>query len=140
MPSDERDLLTVLQAELSFALDGGYRNPIHAQWRPQFVFQDSPTCLNHDPAQPKRPCEECVLMRLVPPEGREGKFPCRHIPLNQAGETIDSFYRSGTPEDLEAALIQWLRATIHNLVQEKATVINRPERRKGEGKAAGSFH
>ncbi len=79
-------------------------------------------------------------MRLVPPEGRATRFPCRHIPLNQAGETIDSFYRSGTPEDLEAALIQWLRATIQQLEQEKVNVISRPERRKVEGKAAGSLH
>jgi hypothetical protein len=140
MPSDERDLLTVLRAELSFALNGGYQNPTHAQWRPQFIFQDSPACLNHDPAQAPRPCGECVLMQLVPPEGRERKFPCRHIPLNPAGETIASFYRSGTPEELEAALIQWLRAAIHKLEQEKTLVTGGHEKEEVEGKAAGRSH
>jgi len=79
-------------------------------------------------------------MRLVPPEGRERKFPCRHIPLNESGETIDSFYHSGTAEELEGALIQWLSAAIQKLEQEKTNAISGLEGRKTEGKAAGSLH
>jgi hypothetical protein len=43
------------------------------------------------------------------------KVPCRYIPLSNRGETVDSFYRSGTQEELELALRQWLAATIERL-------------------------
>jgi hypothetical protein len=38
-------LLGVLKSELEFLNSGGYHKP---SWRPQFVFQDSPTCMNRD--------------------------------------------------------------------------------------------
>lgn len=113
-------LLEVLKAELEFVQKGGYRNTARVPWRPQFVFQDSPTCLNFDPTHERRPCTECSLMDLIPREYREGKVPCRHIPLNEKGETIDSFYRGGTEEELEVALVRWLKATIARLEAEKA--------------------
>ena len=47
MPNDDRDLLTVLKAELEFLEKGGYRHSPHARWRPQFIFEDSPTCMNY---------------------------------------------------------------------------------------------
>jgi hypothetical protein len=40
---------------------------------------------------------------------------CRYIPLNPAGETVDSLYRTGTQEELERALRSWLMATIQEL-------------------------
>ena len=49
MTKDKRDLLDVLKAELQFLEKGGYRHTARAEWRPQFIFQDSPTCLNFDP-------------------------------------------------------------------------------------------
>ena len=107
-----RDLLAVLNAELEFLKKGGYRYPARASWRPQFVFQDSPTCFNFDPTQQRKPCSDCTLMQLIPEEAVKKQFPCRYIPLNDQGETIDSFYRYGTQEELEAAVEQWLRATI----------------------------
>src|SRR6266536_3653548 len=119
MTNDKRDLLTVLRAELEFLESGGYRNAARASWRPQFVFQDSPTCLNFDPTQ-ARPCSECILTQLVPEDTQRKKFPCRYIPLNERGETIDSFYRSGTQEELESELRRWLKATIERLEKQKA--------------------
>jgi len=115
MCKDTRDLLAVLKAELQFVEKGGYRLTSRAAWRPQFIFQDSPTCLNFDPAQPPRPCSDCVMMQVVPEELRRKKIACRYIPLNEKGETIDSFYRYGTREELEAALRGWLRSTIERL-------------------------
>lgn len=112
---DKRDLLAVLKAELEFVEKGGYRHTSRAPWRPQFIFQDSPSCLNFDPAQPPQPCGDCVLMQLVPESLRSRKVACRYIPLNEQGETIDSFYRSGTREELEAALRKWLRSSIERL-------------------------
>ena len=120
MTNDTRDLLTVLKKELEFLEKGGYRNSARAPWRPQLVFQDSPTCLNFDPIQQPRPCSECTLTQLVPGEMQRKKFPCRYIPLNERGETIDSFYRFGTQEELELELGRWLKATIEGLEKQKA--------------------
>jgi NDP-sugar pyrophosphorylase family protein len=68
----------------------------------------------------REPCSRCVLMELVPAESRWEKVPCRHIPLNMAGETIDYFYQCGTPEELEKAMESWLRQTIEYLEKEQA--------------------
>jgi hypothetical protein len=120
MTNDKRDLLEVLKAELEFLERGGYRHTARAPWRPQFIFQDSPTCLNFDPTQQPRPCSDCLLMQLVPEDLRSKKIPCRYIPLSEHGETIDSFYSTGTQEELEAAVAQWLKTTIARLEREKA--------------------
>ncbi|HYL62670.1 MAG TPA: hypothetical protein VE077_08610 [Candidatus Methylomirabilis sp.] len=118
MANHERGLLEVLRAELKFIEIGGYRHSARATWRPHFMFQDSPTCLNFDPTQPPKPCSDCVLMQLVPENAQSRKVPCRYIPLNELGETIDSFYRTGTQEELEAAVVQWLKTTITRLERE----------------------
>lgn len=120
MARDGRNLLTVLKAELEFVQKGGYRLTARSFWRPQFIFQDSPTCLNFDATQEPRLCSDCIMSELAPPPLRESKVPCRHIPLNAQGETIDSLYRSATLEELEAALTNWLVATIQKLEHERA--------------------
>jgi hypothetical protein len=122
MTQDTRGLLDVLKAELELLEKGGYLDPVRANWRPEFIFQDSPTCLNFKSAQPPRPCSDCILMQLLPEDLRSEKIPCRYIPLSEHGETIDSFYRSGTQEELQAAVAQWLK-----------TMIARLERGKSEG-------
>jgi hypothetical protein len=127
MSNDKRDLLSVLRAEQEFVEKGGYRNTDLSPWRPQFIFQDSPTCLNSDPAQPPRPCSECVLSLLVPADSRRRNIPCRYIPLNEQGETIDSFYRCGTRDELEFALRNWLHTTIHRLEGKASTTEERAE-------------
>ena len=58
---------------------------------------------------------DCVLMRFIPEECRHEAVPCRHISLNELGETIDSLYRTGTNEEIELALQTWLRETIRQL-------------------------
>ena len=120
MAKDERDLRDVLKAELEFLERGGYRLTARAAWRPQYIFQDSPTCLNFDPTQEPRPCSDCTLMQLVPEDLRDKKIPCRFIALTEQGETIDFFYRTGTQEELEAAVGRWLRTTIARLERRKA--------------------
>lgn len=120
MATDEKDILTVLREELAFLEQGGYRETGRAAWRPQFIFQDSPTCLNFDPTKPLRPCSECPLMQFVPEQERTKRVPCRYIPLDKSGETIDSLYRCGTQEETEEALREWLKATIMRLEREKA--------------------
>jgi len=51
---------------------------------------------------------------------QQKKFPCRYIPLNEQGQTIDSFYRSGTRDELESELRRWLKAKIERLEKQEA--------------------
>jgi hypothetical protein len=123
MPKDNRDPIEVLKRELEFVEKGGYRKP---SWRPQFVFEDSPACLNYRVQEHRSPCTDCVLIDLVPPERRGDKVPCRHIPLTDAGETVDYFYRCGTQQELEQALAEWLRKTIHRLEEQQRAKKDNP--------------
>ena len=116
---DRRDVLQVLRAELAFVDSGGYRKAQRFPWRPNFVFEDSPTCCNfHDPDHPQ-PCSECLLMQFVPQDRRVTRSPYRHIPLTSRGETVNSFYGWGTEEELETALRAWLLRIIALVGQEE---------------------
>jgi len=103
--------LQVLKNELEFVQKGGYRAPLG--WRLPLIFEDSPTC----PRDRLCACPEsnCVLMGFVPKERCYETIPCRHIPLNEIGETIDTMYRTGTNEEIEQTLQSWLLKTIHQL-------------------------
>jgi hypothetical protein len=120
MPGDNRDVLEVLKSELRFLENGGYGASATTKWRPQFILEDSPTCPNYGRKQDILPCSECVLMRFVPRDCRGERIPCRHIALDVEGYTIDTFYRLGTQEELEAAWADWLRKTIQRLEGESA--------------------
>src|ERR1700682_4046172 len=93
MAQDEHEMLELLKFELNFVEDGGYGGSPRTPWRPPFIFEDSPSCLNlGDPAR-THPCSECLLLKFVPDELQKENSPCRFIPLNENGETIDYFYR-----------------------------------------------
>lgn len=115
----QRDLLEVLKAELEFLNSGGYTRVPGASWRPAFIFEDSPACMNRDYQVNPGSCADCLLMPLVPPEFRSSKFPCRHIPLNAAGETLDSLYRYGDQTEIEEAARKWLQAMIAQLEEQR---------------------
>ena len=122
MTQDDRDILEVLKFELKFLEDGGYGRSPRSPWRPTYIFEDSPSCLNfNDPARPL-PCGECPLMEFVPAESREESAPCRFIPINEKGQTIDYFYRCGTQREMEEALGRWLRERISGIEQERGQV------------------
>jgi len=117
---DEREMLELLRFELKFVEDGGYGRSTRTPWRPPYIFEDSVSCLNlGDPAR-TYPCSECQLMKFVPGELQSESSPCRFIPLNEKGETIDYFYRCGTQFELEEALAGWLRAQIARIEQQLA--------------------
>jgi hypothetical protein len=126
---DERDLLEVLERELQFLEQGGYSDSPKTRWRPRYIFEDSPTCMNHDSKENPRPCSDCVLMHLVPAEFCSTKIPCRHIPLNAAGETLDSLYRYGDHTETEQTVGNWLRGIIQCL-EELRTPIPRVSNRQ----------
>ena len=85
MYANRYDLVKVLETELRFLDNGGYRNP--DMWRPQFVFLDSPTCVH--PAGSGRPeaCSDCPLIGFVPKARRDAPVPCHHIPLTREKPT-----------------------------------------------------
>jgi hypothetical protein len=120
MRKDKRQLVDVLRRGLQFVKKGGYRHPSHAAWRPQFMFQDSPTCLNFNANDIPVPCTDCVMMQVVPADSQQRKFPCRYIPLNERGETLDLLYREGTQEETETTFKNWLKSTIARLERQQA--------------------
>ena len=115
MPKDERDLLEVLKFELEFLEQGGYGRSPRTPWKPQYILEDSLTCMNCYSKENPDPCGDCVLMHLVPPEFRSENIPCHHIPFNVSGETLDSLYRYSDRNEIEEAVEGWLRATIQRL-------------------------
>jgi hypothetical protein len=120
MTQDDRETLELLKFELKFVEDGGYGRSPRAQWRPPYIFEDSPSCPNLGDSTRPHPCSECLLMKFVPDELKNETFSCRFIPLNENGETIDYFYRCGTQLELEEALAGWLRNQITRIEQKLA--------------------
>jgi hypothetical protein len=106
-----KKLLSTLRRELEYLELGGYRN--RDAWRLPMIFEDSPICMRLGNASCLENC--CPLMDFVPREARERQTPCRHIQLNEKGETVESYYRTGTPDELEAAVRQWLLQKIKEL-------------------------
>jgi hypothetical protein len=91
----------VLKAELAFLEKGGYGRSPRESWRQPLIFEDSPSCMNYDSKDHAEPCSSCVLFQLVPPQFRGNKIPCRHIPLNAGGETLDSLWRYSHQFEIE---------------------------------------
>jgi len=115
MAADDRDVLEVLKQELRFIEDGGYGRSVRTPSKPTSIFQDSLTCLNFGDPNRTHPCDECLLMDLVPPERRSENIPCHHIPLSPGGETIDSLDRREDQAEMEEVVKNWLRSIINML-------------------------
>jgi hypothetical protein len=117
---DSRELLQVLKTEELFLKIGGYdRPPISRPSGPSLIFQDTPACPNsgsHKHSDSRVPCSKCALIDLVPVDRRDAQVPCRHIPLNGMGETVDTLYRWGTLQETKLLLADWLKSTIEELL------------------------
>jgi hypothetical protein len=111
------DLLERLEFELKFVQDGGYGRSPKTPQQATRIFEDSPICPNFNDDSHPTPCEHCQLMQFVPAAQQGERVPCRFIPLTEEGKTIDHFYRSGTQQELEAALESWLQKQIQRLKQ-----------------------
>lgn len=119
MSHKNREILGILRFELKFLEGGGYARSPHAPWRAPYIFEDSPTCLNFKDSARPRPCSECLLTQLVPPDLREQDVPCRFIPLNDKGQTVDSLYHTGTQVELAETLRDWLHREIRRIEGEQ---------------------
>jgi hypothetical protein len=57
------------------------------------------------------------LLDFVPEQSRLEVIPCRYIPLDESGETLETLYSTGTNEEIQKALREWLLKTIAGLEQ-----------------------
>jgi hypothetical protein len=115
MAKDDRDILETLKQELEFIEQGGYGRSVKAPWKPTSAFQDSLSCLNYGYPYKAHPCSECFLIDFVPIKGCAEPVPCHHIPLNEAGDTIESLEGEDNQQKLEENLKAWLRERIKQL-------------------------
>ena len=121
MANDDRDILELLKEELSFIEKGGYGRSVRTPWKPESTFQDSLTCINYGYPYRAHPCNECHLLDFVNPEQRGTEIPCHHIPLNEAGETIEELEAEDNEAKLERKVKDWLRTKIAEIEEERAT-------------------
>lgn len=119
MAEGRKDTLSTLRSELAYMELGGYTSPKQAAWRPQFIFEDSPTCLNYRNFGKRLPCSECALIDFVPSGLKQRQFPCRYIPLDDRANTLDFLYRTATEEEAHAIIADWLKTTIARLEQKQ---------------------
>lgn len=120
MSKDERDLLELLKTELDFIEKGGYGRSVRTPWKMTEAFRDSLTCVNYALPEKAHPCTECHLIDFVPREKRKEELPCHAIPLNDAGDTVESLELENNQAKLEAVLKQWMRAKIEEIEAERA--------------------
>jgi hypothetical protein len=109
--------VTVLMRELEFLENGGYR--LALGWRPPLILEDSPICPKATSSACPNP--ECRLLDFVPKQRQDQTIPCRHIPLNEAGETLHTLYNRATSEEIEQVLLEWLHKVIAELKQAPHT-------------------
>ena len=117
---EPRNLLDVLRSQRAFLEGGGYRQSPRTPWKAPLIFEDSPLCLNFEQPTRPHPCSKCALMRFVPLRRRSARVPCRYIPLNKAGETVDGLYRYASQPELEEAVAKWLKGAIRRVEDELA--------------------
>jgi hypothetical protein len=120
MANDDRDILELLNEELDFIDKGGYGRSVRTPWQAKSAFQDSLTCINYGDPSHAHPCSECHLIDFVSPAQGDADVPCHHIPLNDAGETIEDLEAKDNEAKLEHNLGDWLRARIEQIEEERA--------------------
>ncbi|HLY60039.1 MAG TPA: hypothetical protein VKV95_04685 [Terriglobia bacterium] len=112
---DDLDVLELLKGELEFIEKGGHKNPDKAPWLPSSAFQGTPICLNFEEPNRTHPCDECLLMELVPAARRAEKVPCHHIPLTAEGKTLENLGGAKTGAEIDQEVRNWLRRMIATL-------------------------
>lgn len=113
MAKDERDILELLKSELDFIEKGGYGRSVRTPWKATSPFRDSLSCVNYALPEKAHPCSECHLIEFVPADKRSEELPCHAIPLNAAGDTVESLEDNQTK--LEESLKEWMRAKIEEI-------------------------
>jgi hypothetical protein len=120
MSKDERDVLELLKTELDFIEKGGYGRSVKTPWKMTEAFRDSLTCVNYALPEKAHPCSECHLIDFVPRDKRTEDLPCHAIPLNDAGDTVESLELENNQAKLEEVLKQWMRGKIKQIEADRA--------------------
>jgi len=115
MIKDKRRLASVLASELIFLDSGGYEVLSHLSSGATSQLEGSPACPNFHDDTRATACRDCCLLQLVPLRHHDRNAPCRHIPLNAAGQTIETLSRTGAKNDLDLIYRQWLLRTLDHL-------------------------
>ena len=115
MAKDERDILELLKSELDFIEKGGYGRSVRTPWKATSAFRESLTCVNYALPEKTHPCSECHLIDFVPADKRGEELPCHAIPLNAAGDTLESLERAENQTKLEQTLKEWMRTKINEI-------------------------
>lgn len=115
---NKKEVIDALKLEMSIIEGGGYGRSVRTPWRETTLFRDSVTCLNVGETEKHHPCGDCFLIEHVPDSCKDEGIPCHHIPLNAKGETIESLDQQGRREEMEQALLEWIKATLRKLEQE----------------------
>ena len=121
MTKDERDVLELLKSELDFIEKGGYGRSVRTPWKETSPFRDSLTCVNYALPEKAHPCAECHLIDFVPSDRQGDELPCHSIPLNSAGDTVNSLELGVNQAKLESVLKEWMRAKIKALEAARST-------------------
>jgi len=119
MVKDGRDIVEMLQEELSFIEKGGYGRSVRTPWLPKSIFQDSLSCLNYGYPYRAHPCNECHLLAFVEPKDRAQTVPCHHISLNKAGDTIEELESEGNESKMQDLVKEWLSTQINQIQTER---------------------
>jgi hypothetical protein len=119
MAKDERDILDLLKSELDFIEKGGYGRSVRTPWKATSPFRDSLSCVNYALPEKAHPCAECHLIDFVPADKRGEELPCHAIPLNAAGDTVESLEQEDNQAKLEEALKEWMGAKIKELEETR---------------------
>ena len=122
MAKDERDVVELLKTELDFIEKGGYGRSVRTPWKETSPFRDSLTCVNYALPEKAHPCAECHLIDFVPGDKRGEKLPCHAIPLNAAGDTVESL--EPNQAKLEESLKEWMREKIGEIETTRRTENN----------------
>ena len=120
MAKDGRDILEVLQAELDFIENDGYKLSDRTPWLSKSIFQDSMTCLNYGYPYRAHPCSECHLLDFVATEDFTTMVPCHYIPLTRTGETIEDLESKGDEARALNLVKTWLRSQIDQIWAERS--------------------
>lgn len=111
MAWDKREVLGLLRMEIENVRRRGFG----------LYFRDSVLCINAGKSSElDDACEQCLLQQFVPAQYKGDKLPCSHIPLNEAGDTLDSLRQKGTRKERDAAVLAWMEAAAARLEKEVA--------------------
>jgi hypothetical protein len=121
MAKDDRDILEILNDELSFIEKGGYGRSVRTPWQPKSAFQESLTCINYADPDHSHPCNDCHLFDFVGPEHQHEDVPCHFIPLNETAENVEGLELADNQAKLERKVKVWLRTRIGEIEGERST-------------------